>query len=365
MSGSKKMKLNKQAQEIILEQYARYPKLQIRDIIKALYQSEFGCAHFVENENNARKYLSEELSRIENDKSTGEFIEPIGESFGRVHLRGMAVHGLSFETLLLLFIMTSKRRKTDTSIFIEKIHNIVDLCVKGGLPFTKAEAENIIRRYIKDGMKAVHHSEEFRNHYAPAYRVVSIDLCRYIMLFTEIERLLREHDTVTVAIEGKCTSGKTTLSNYLKEIYDCNVFSMDSFFLQKHQRTPERLSEPGGNVDYERFKSEVLDNLKSGVAFSYRPYDCSVQELSEPVLIAPKKLNIVEGVYSMHPTLEDAYDLKVYLDVGCDTQLERLTERNSEDMVKRFIEEWIPLENLYFDAMDIKSKCDMAIGADK
>ncbi len=42
----------KEGEKIILEQYARYPKLKLNDIIKALYQSEFGCAHFVADEKN-------------------------------------------------------------------------------------------------------------------------------------------------------------------------------------------------------------------------------------------------------------------------------------------------------------------------
>ena len=46
---------------------------------------------------------------------------------------------------------------------------------------------------------------------------------------------------------------------------------MDDFYLQPHQRTTKRLREPGGNVDYERFETEVLQPLLTGEAFSYRP----------------------------------------------------------------------------------------------
>ena len=92
--------------------------------------------------------------------------------------------------------------------------------------------------------------------------------------------LLERQDRILVAIEGKCTSGKTTLAAQLAKIYDCNVFHMDDFFLQSHQRTPERFAETGGNVDYERFQEEVLLPLKAGKAFSYRPFDCSTFTLA-------------------------------------------------------------------------------------
>jgi uridine kinase len=50
-------------------------------------------------------------------------------------------------------------------------------------------------------------------------------------LRSAIDRLLQQ-DRVIVAIDGKCTSGKTTLASRLAEIYDCNVFHMDDFFLR-------------------------------------------------------------------------------------------------------------------------------------
>ena len=42
----------------------------------------------------------------------------------------------------------------------------------------------------------------------------------------QIDGLLAEKDMVIMAIDGKCTSGKTTLASKLAEIYDCNVFHM-------------------------------------------------------------------------------------------------------------------------------------------
>ena len=164
----------------------------------------------------------------------------------------------------------------------------------------------------------------------------------------QIDGLLAEKDMVIMAIDGKCTSGKTTLASKLAQIYDCNVFHMDDFFLRPEQRTPERFAEVGGNVDYERFQEEVLLPLKSGKAFSYRPFDCSTFALAAPVSVTPKKLNIIEGTYSHHPYFGDPYDLKVLLTVDEETQQQRILERPTF-LHKRFFEEWIPMENRYFE----------------
>ena len=166
----------------------------------------------------------------------------------------------------------------------------------------------------------------------------------------QIDALLVEKDFVTVAIDGKCTSGKSTLAARLAEIYDCNVFHMDDFFLRPEQRIPERFSEIGGNVDYERFMEEVLIPLKEGKPFSYRPFDCSTFTLSDAVCVTPKKLNIVEGTYSHHPYFGNPYDLKILLTVTPELQRERVLQRHAF-LHKRFFEEWIPMENRYFSML--------------
>ena len=171
----------------------------------------------------------------------------------------------------------------------------------------------------------------------------------------KIDELLTQKDMVIVAIDGKCTSGKTTLASQLAEIYDCNVFHMDDFFLRPEQRTPERFAEVGGNVDYERFCEEVLFSLKSGKTFSYRPFDCSTFTLAASVTVTPKKLNIIEGTYSHHPYFGNPYDLKILLTVDEETQRQRILERPAF-LHKRFFEEWIPMENQYFNELNASNK---------
>jgi uridine kinase len=171
----------------------------------------------------------------------------------------------------------------------------------------------------------------------------------------QIDAVMAKKEYVIVAIDGPCTSGKTTMAAKLAEIYDCNVFHMDDFFLRPEQRTPERFAEAGGNVDYERFREEVLLPLTAHIPFSYRPFDCSSFTLSAPVPVIPKKLNIIEGTYSHHPYFGDPYDLKILLTVTPEVQQERILQRPAF-LHRRFFEQWIPMENRYFseNGMEIK-----------
>lgn len=172
-----------------------------------------------------------------------------------------------------------------------------------------------------------------------------------------IDQLLQTRERIIVAIEGNCTAGKTTLADALKKEYDCNVIRMDDFFLRPEQRTEERFAQPGGNIDYERFREEVLLPLSKGTTFFYRPFSCSTFTLADPVELTPGKLTVVEGTYSLHPYFGDIYDLKVFLSVSPENQTKRILERPAF-LHRRFFEEWIPMEQRYFDQFRIQEQCD-------
>lgn len=135
---------------------------------------------------------------------------------------------------------------------------------------------------------------------------------------------------------------------------------MDDFFLRPGQRTAERLNTPGGNVDHERFLEEVLIPLKGGAGeISFRPFDCTTQSFAEPICVKAEEICVVEGCYSCHPALWEHYGLRVFLTVDREEQMRRILLRNGAEKAKQFAEKWIPLEELYFSAYNIQSRCDM------
>lgn len=164
-----------------------------------------------------------------------------------------------------------------------------------------------------------------------------------------------------VAVDGRCASGKTTLAQAISEQTGCAVLHMDHFFLRPEQRTAQRLAQPGGNVDYERFLAEVLEPLRAGREFCYRPYDCKRKQLVDPIAVCPGQLAVVEGSYSCHPTLWDGYDLHVFLTVDPQEQLCRILRRNGPQGLEVFKQRWIPLEEKYFSAMQLQARCELVL----
>lgn len=183
-------------------------------------------------------------------------------------------------------------------------------------------------------------------------------------LAARMRRLAEGGRPVLVAIDGRCASGKTTLAALLQAETGCNLLHMDDFFLRPEQRTPQRIRTPGGNVDYERFLSEVLLPLSRGVPFAYRPYDCKTQALAATVPVEPKPFAVVEGAYSCHPVLRNYYNLRVFLDVDAGLQRQRILARNGKERLPEFTNRWIPLEERYIAALGVRECCQLSFQAD-
>lgn len=178
-------------------------------------------------------------------------------------------------------------------------------------------------------------------------------------LLNNIKQQIQTNSTrpFLIAIDGMCGSGKTTLANFLAKELGASVFHMDDFFLQPHQRTEERLNEPGGNVDYERFKEEILDHIADTDGVTYRPFNCHEWKLADKTITIPyNDIVIVEGSYSHHPYFNDVYDIKIFLEISPSEQRKRITARDGEAIWPMFENKWIPMENRYFKEFKTKEK---------
>lgn len=181
-------------------------------------------------------------------------------------------------------------------------------------------------------------------------------------LYDTIEALM-PFSPPLVAIDGPCGGGKTSLALHLQSRYpDAQIIHMDDFFLQPDQRTAQRLAEPGGNIDHERFLTEVLQPLAQGKEITYHVYNCRDGSLS-PRTAGSAPVYIIEGSYSLHPELRGYYDIKVFLDIDEQEQAERILKREGS-AADRFFKEWIPMENLYFEACGVRECSDFHLSRD-
>lgn len=163
-----------------------------------------------------------------------------------------------------------------------------------------------------------------------------------------------------VALDGRCACGKTTLAQRLGAHFHAPVFHMDDFYLPFSLRTPQRLALPGGHIDAERFAREVLEPASQGRELTYRPYRAHENAWGEERLIAPGRMYLAEGSYSLLPGLEMYYGYKIFLTHDKETQRARLLLREGEEKLQAFVEHWIAEEEKYFSACDVRSRADAA-----
>ncbi|MBQ2946097.1 MAG: hypothetical protein IJD95_06005 [Clostridia bacterium] len=341
----------------LIEYFKAYPELEIRDIFKFLFQSVFGCEHIAPSERSVVAKIEEEATSFSGNGDK-EVTSLIGD-YSRISLSVLNT-GITPQTLGRLVCLSAKHGKKGSEDELEKrLFEVKELILSGKLPFEINEFEEQAEKWRESGFAPLHHSDLYREKYKPAYRLASNAYIPFLPLFARLDTLL-SNGRVILAIEGGSASGKTTLASLLKELYGAAVFHADDYFLQLHQRTKERLAETGGNLDRERLKEEILIPLSQNGEVRFRRYDCQSGRLLAPKSVTTAPLTVIEGAYSMHPELREFYDLTVFLDIDKELQKARVTARNGE-MAHRFFDEWIPLEDSYFEELDIKKKADIII----
>ncbi len=166
-----------------------------------------------------------------------------------------------------------------------------------------------------------------------------------------------------IALDGRAAAGKSSLAEKLGQFLNVSVFHMDDFYLTPEKKTVERLAEPGGNVDRERFFADVLSLLAKGKPFTYRALIPHVWQMSAEREVPYTDMAIVEGAYTLHPMLRPFYrpDLSFFVDVDPTEQLRRIGLRNGADAAEIFRAKWIPLEETYISLMRPDLFCDHII----
>ena len=145
-------------------------------------------------------------------------------------------------------------------------------------------------------------------------------------------------DICIVGIAGGSASGKTTIVNNIKELFqnDIELISHDNYYLSNDDKTMEERVK----LNYDHPSSfdtdkmiEDVKKLKEGEII-YRPvYDYTQHTRAEEVVeVHPKKVIILEGILILEdPRLRDLMDIKVFVDTDADERLMRRILRDTQE----------------------------------
>lgn len=352
----------------LTEHAQKHPSCEPRDVVKLCYQAARGAEHMfanLEDLDAAAAYFFREFDGVE--PRDGELFERISDKYCRVDLGAWKKTGMPREWLLTMFTLSGYREE-DGEKTLERYLADARACVcDGRFAFSVEQWDKYLEFYRILGMPSVHHSEAYRTQEKPAYRLVRSSYCALLPLLQKIHAVREEKvghgRPMVIAIDGRAGSGKTTLSRNLRRIIGefRGGVQMDDFFLPADLRTESRLAEAGGNVHYERFAEEVVPYIAGKESFSYRYFDCMTMDYEGSQQVVSEKWRVVEGSYSHHPYFGDYADLKVFVDVDPELQMERIKDRDGSMMAERFRTQWIPMEERYFDAFHIRERADVVM----
>ncbi len=333
----------------------QYPAMVAQDAAKLIYQAILGPGHLGRAGTPKVEYIAKEMASA--PKRDIPLWESIGNGIVRLNLD--SIHNeLRPETIHFLFLQTAKAHTGS----LEQLKEGLSLLENSDLFPAEAVSEELQKLHDSD-YAPVSHSQEYHDAYDPHYRLILEDYTKLLPLLTAIDLRIKGINRTLLAIDGRCASGKSTLAAFLEELYGCDVIHMDDFFLPFERKTPERLAEAGGNVDRERFYREVILPYEAAEPITYGVFDCSCGAITRLRSAAQAPLLIVEGSYCLHPLMQKSYDLKVFVSCEPEIQSKRILARDGEAFHKRFVEEWIPMEEHYFKEFSIEELCDFKLKA--
>lgn len=157
----------------VLRYHAKmYPLMRPTDAVKLLYQNEFGGGHLIANPQDSLLRLEKEFISVRHDPGIPLTV-PIGNGIVRVNLAAIDANRLPLDVLNDVFVESSKCTHGELCSFREKIKLLQLLTDNKIFSFDADELHGYIYHYSMQGYPAVSHSEEYRDAYQPAYRVVS------------------------------------------------------------------------------------------------------------------------------------------------------------------------------------------------
>ena len=150
-------------------QRKRYPLMNEEDVVKFAFQGMLGVGHLISSADDAKNRLKAEMASLEPEESE-PLIEKISADWVRLNLRPAKAKGMSEDDLAWYLI-----RSAEWGSLSFTRQNVYNFCVKlDGSDKMKAAAEKVL-----DDSWLPSHSEQYREAYHPAYRVLYKDFKKF------------------------------------------------------------------------------------------------------------------------------------------------------------------------------------------
>jgi len=164
----------------------------------------------------------------------------------------------------------------------------------------------------------------------------------------------------TIAIDGRGASGKSALSEHLGGLLPGFVMlNGDDYFEPIHH------PDVWGDFNDERFKQDIIEPLKHGNTFAYRPYDWHAEPHISERQVTVTKGFCLERCYSF--TFDLDWDLRIWVETPKALCLERGLARENmpRDKALRAWHFWQAAEDRYIKELNPAGHANLIIDGAK
>lgn len=147
------------------------PEMRARDAYKLLFQGVYGVGHLMGPE--VWDFLQREAKSLDVKEQPGELLMEsvsVDGSVVRVNLRPFIAK--DYPLIQLMEAMRNSETKGKPSDFLELWDTFAELVWSGQLGFDQEETDDVNKRLQRDKPQPMHHTQQYRDSYHPAYRVV-------------------------------------------------------------------------------------------------------------------------------------------------------------------------------------------------
>ena len=158
----------------------QYPEARLLDIYKSSFQDFMGAEHLVNDKESARAYLEQELATTEPESLLPWYYEPCGTGgrYVRVSLKAVIDGKITADALLDAFVRSANDPERPTvAQWADRWNAMIGVIDTMGLDLPHYdEDKHFIEQVLEMGKYAISHSPEYRDAYAPHYRIIRRDI---------------------------------------------------------------------------------------------------------------------------------------------------------------------------------------------
>ncbi|WP_457557531.1 hypothetical protein [Candidatus Harpocratesius sp.] len=174
--------------KLFLDEYRRFPRSEVQDYYKLLYQAVLGSEHMVPNEKTCLQMIEKEMIKIKKERLKYKY--PLYYEIGiftkliRVNLIGCDKEKIRPSLIASAFFIGSKRshqfyeqfKKNFKMTFEDLVSFMIEILYNTPFYVPKHIIMNFIDNIKKNNFPAVHHSKIYKKLYQPHYRIIPLEI---------------------------------------------------------------------------------------------------------------------------------------------------------------------------------------------